>query len=95
VRRYFVHMHLRRSVLALVVIAGLLASPLAMTFGVCMDTSPACDAICSAARAVVPTTDVAAGLEPSGQAPSRPALRPRLLTLAVPQPPPEPASPFL
>jgi hypothetical protein len=87
-----VPMNLRRSVFALVVIAGLLASPLAMTFGACIDTSPACDALCSAVRvALVPGAVVVIGPELTAQAPSRPVLRPSLLVLAVPQPPPKPA----
>jgi hypothetical protein len=87
---------MRRSILALIVIAGLLAGPVALALGACVVASPACDAICSAARvAVMRSADVAIGLEPSGQAPSQPALRPSLPTLAVPQPPPEPASLFV
>jgi hypothetical protein len=87
---------MRRSILALVVIAGLVAVPVAPVLGACVAASPACDAICSAARvAVVPSAGVAIGLEPMGQAPSHASLHPSLLVLAVPQPPPKSASLFL
>ena len=86
----------RRSTLVLMVVTALVAGPLALGLGGCLGVSPACEAICSAGRvALVSTADVAIGRGPTAHALERPLLRPPAVVLAVPSPPPEPASPFV